>query len=177
MTPTQTEPSRWSFYYISNVFLCALSAVTCIGVMYAAYKTAKLVWPKEKVIPVMLVFLSLSLLGSFCFFLWSLLRVYQWPYPPTVPDQVLAQEACELSVFPFLPVIFLSVAVILNIDKWLYFYFRIIAEHKSLKNKSLRNLHIMELTQRRNILHWVHFSLCAAYIIWVVAFMVYGCSH
>ena len=69
-------PSRFSFYYISNVFLCALSALTFAGVIFALHKTVKLVWPKEKVIPVMLLFLSLSLLGSFSFFLWSLLRVY-----------------------------------------------------------------------------------------------------
>jgi hypothetical protein len=99
-------------------------------------KTVKLVWPQEKIIPVMLLFLSLSLLGSFAFFLWSLLRVYRWPYPSTNPDLVLPEEACELTVIPFLPVIFLAVAVILNIDKWLYFYFRIDAEYRSMKNIS-----------------------------------------
>ena len=73
--------------------------------------------------------------------------------------------------------IFLAVAVILNIDKWIYFYFRIMSEHKSLKQKNLRNLFILELAKRRRLLNYLHFTLICAYVIWVVSFMVYGCSH
>ena len=109
---------------------------TLAVVIAATIKTTKLVWPQEKLIPSILVFLGLSLFGSFCFFLWSLLRVYKWPFP--VQSEGLpppSEEVCEKTVFPFLPVIFLAVAVILNIDKWLYFYFRSMAEHRGTFSK------------------------------------------
>lgn len=76
-----TTPSRWSYYYMINLFLVLLSGITFIVVAIASYQTTKLAWPQEKIIPGMLILLSLSLLGSFSFFLWSLLRVYQWPFP------------------------------------------------------------------------------------------------
>jgi hypothetical protein len=131
------------------VFLVVLCLATLAVVVMATTKTTKLVWPQEKVIPAMLAFLCLSLLGSFAFFSWSLLRIYKWPFPariegaPPNPD-----EACELAIFPFLPVIFLAVAVILNIDKWLCFYFRIMAEHRGNASKARKNLEMIQLESK-----------------------------
>lgn len=76
-----TTPARWSYYYMTNLFLVLLCGITFCIVAIATYQTTKKAWPQEKIIPAMLTLLSLSLLGSFSFFLWSLLRVYQWPFP------------------------------------------------------------------------------------------------
>ena len=76
-----TPPPPLSFYFISNILLVFLCGITFVLVVIATVKTTKLVWPQDKIIPFMLALLSLSLLGSFSFFLWSLLRIYQWPFP------------------------------------------------------------------------------------------------
>ena len=115
---------------MTNLFLVLLCGITFCVFAVATCQTTKKAWPHEKIIPAMLALLTLSLLGSFSFFLWSLLRVYQWPFKQYV-DQLNQEQVCELSIFPFLPVFFLAMAVILNIDKWMYFYFRIMAEHQS----------------------------------------------
>jgi hypothetical protein len=145
--------------------------------VFVNVKTIKLVWPSERIIPVMLLSLSLSLLGGFAYFLWSLLRVYVWPYPNLDPTVVYPEQACELAVFPFLPVMFLAVAVILNIDKWLYFYFRIIAEHRSMQDITSKSQEMATLQSRRKLLNLIHLTLIAVYLSVTVGLMGYGCTH
>ena len=50
------------------------------------------------------------------FFSWSLIRMYSHPWQ----DPNSAGALCELTIFPYLPVIFLTCAVLLNINKWIY---------------------------------------------------------
>ena len=57
-------PPKSSFYYLSNLFLALICAFTAIGVTIIAYKVIKLGWRTDKVIPVMLAFLDMSLLGK-----------------------------------------------------------------------------------------------------------------
>jgi hypothetical protein len=71
-----TPPAKISFYYLSNIFLAVLCAITFLLMLFATIKASRLVWPQEKLIPFMLLFLCLSIMGSFAFFMWSLLRVY-----------------------------------------------------------------------------------------------------
>jgi len=126
----------------------------------------------------MLIFLSLSLLGSFAFFLWSLIRVYLWEFPQRIAGLPPShEEVCEKTIFPFLPVIFLAVAVILNIDKWLYFYFRIMAEYKGGTSKHKRNLEFIELSSKQNTLNFIHIGIAMAYVTFMVSMQVYGCAY
>ena len=65
---TDDLPPKSSFYYLSNLFLALICALTAIGVAFLTYKVVKMGWRADKVIPVMLVFLDLSLLGKYlCF--------------------------------------------------------------------------------------------------------------
>lgn len=75
-TQANSSPTRMSFYFLSNIFLAILCAITFLLMVVATVKASKLVGPQEKLIPFMLVFLCLSIMGSFAFFMWSLLRVY-----------------------------------------------------------------------------------------------------
>ena len=59
---------------------------------------------------------TIGLLGGTIFFSWSLIRTYGSPYS----DEFSRTERCELTVYPYLPVIFLTCAVLLNVNKWLY---------------------------------------------------------
>ena len=61
----EPPPPKSSFYYLSNLFLVLLCAFTFVGVMVITYKATKLVWHSDKVIPFMLFFLNLSLLGKY----------------------------------------------------------------------------------------------------------------
>ena len=171
-------PDRWGVDYVCNLFLTILCAVTLILFVIATVKATKLVWPQEKMIPTMLVFLCLSLFGSFAYFLWTLLRTYKYPFKSTVPvGPVYPEEACELSVFPFLPAVFLAVAVILNIDKWLYFYFRIMVEYRCLKNKQIRNLEMIDLDNKKKWLNIVAISIIVMYESYMLGYQIFGCTH
>ena len=90
---------------------------------------------------------------------------------------MIPEEACELSIFPFLPAVFLAVAVILNIDKWLYFYFRIMVEYRCLKNKQRRNLEMIDLHNKKKWLNITHVSFIVMYEAFMIGMQIYGCSH
>lgn len=125
------QPDRTSFYFVSNCFLASLCALTVVAMGVTILKVFQKVWLSDKVILLMLTFLMLSLLGKWtefiiiqlidrlggtAFFSWSNIRVYSHPWPIT--DS--ADELCETTVFPYLPVVFLTCAVMLNINKWIY---------------------------------------------------------
>ena len=108
-------PGKASFYYLSNVILALLCAVTLVMMVALTVKVTKLVWLQDKVVPFMLIFLNLSLVGGTMFFSWSNIRVYSRPIPDT--SQTLI---CEETIYPYLPVVFLTCAVFLNVNKWIY---------------------------------------------------------
>lgn len=49
------------------------------------------------------------------FFSWSLYREYSYPIP-----QSSQAFRCEETIYPYLPVVFLTCAVLLNVNKWIY---------------------------------------------------------
>ena len=109
-------PPKTSFYYLSNLILALLCSFTMCGLLYITVKATRIVWHHDKVIPMMLVFLNLSLLGGTAFFSWSLIRVYSHPWK----TENSSAEQCESTIFPYLPVVFLTCAVLLNVNKWVY---------------------------------------------------------
>ena len=109
-------PPKIGFYYISNIFLAALCSFTTLLITIITVKAIRLVRDSDPVIPAMLIFLDLSLIGSMLFFSWSNYRVFANPWP----DEYGTQAVCEKTVLPFVPVISLTCAVILNVNKWIY---------------------------------------------------------
>lgn len=74
-------PPKVGFYYISNIVLAVISLATAIVVGIIMVKTMSIVRHSDLVIPAMLVFLNLSLLGSTLYFTWSNYRVFSHPWP------------------------------------------------------------------------------------------------
>ena len=128
-----TVPSKWSFYYIINLFLTLLCAVTTFAMIYVTVLIRRKT-DDEHTIPVMLVFLILALIskysaflwwpkiGGVMYFSWTMIRSYSHPY---TDDQFDWHKQCEMTVYPFLMDVFLLPAVILNISKWIYFRLRV----------------------------------------------------
>lgn len=108
-------PGKASFYYLSNVILALLCAVTLVMMVVLTVKVTKLVWLQDKVVPFMLIFLNLSLVGGTMFFSWSNFRVYSRPISDTSQTFI-----CEETIYPYAPVVFLTCAVFLNVNKWIY---------------------------------------------------------
>ena len=76
-------PGKNSFYYLSNLLLAMLCAITLAVMCVVTFKVTNMVWDQDKVVPFMLIFLNLSLIGSTMFFSWSLIREYSHPLPDT----------------------------------------------------------------------------------------------
>ena len=74
-------PPKIGFYYISNIFLAALCSFTTLLITIITVKAIRLVRDSDPVIPAMLIFLDLSLIGSMLFFSWSNYRVFANPWP------------------------------------------------------------------------------------------------
>ena len=68
-------------------------------------------------------------------------------------------------------------AVIININKWFYFYFRIKAEHRGKAHKQRRDLELLELSFTKKKLNIATLMAALVYICFIISFWIYGCSH
>ena len=89
--------------------------------VYMTIRVFRLVWPKEKVVPYMLVMLCITLVtlvGYFSFLIYNTNHA-EW--------NCLASRGheCVLETMVFMPALCLANAVILNLNKWIYFKLRI----------------------------------------------------
>ena len=55
-----------------------LLTLSLIGIIYITVKVTRMVWKAEKVIPVMLIFLDLSILSLIVYFIMSMIDVYEF---------------------------------------------------------------------------------------------------
>jgi len=126
--------------YIFIVLTCFLLAV----LLYTTYRVHKLVWANDKVIPMMLVMLNLA---TFSMIVYFVLNVASDMYPEWACSLSPSYLSCAAFIASA-PLFFLSIAVVLNINKWMYFHFRVIAfvkvgfgqpERVESLNKSRRN--------------------------------------
>ena len=62
-TDDEPLPGKTSFYYLSNLILALLCAITLAVMTVLTVKVTKLVWHQDRVVPFMLFFLNLSLFG------------------------------------------------------------------------------------------------------------------
>ena len=88
---------------------------------FMAVRVCKMVWANEKIVPLMLVTLCMTLIALVAY--WSfLIRAYnavEWSCNGT-KSYNCAAEICD-----YLPAVFLANAVVLNLNKWVYFKMRI----------------------------------------------------
>ena len=89
--------------------------------VYMTVRVFRLVWPNEKVVPIMLVMLCITLItliAYFSFLIYSTNRP-EWQCSDS------KEQKCVSGIFAFAPAICLANAVILNLNKWIYFKLRI----------------------------------------------------
>ena len=106
--------------------------ITCVVLMIIMVKVIKKVGATDFIMPMMLFMLQLasfcnlpalccSLIAVFCvatglFFVSQML---------SVREATFMSSYCPATVFPTIPCLFLALAVLLNINKWIYFTLRI----------------------------------------------------
>ena len=89
--------------------------------VYMTVRVTGMVWENEKVVPLMLITLCFTLLNLLLY--WSYV-IYSTNHPEWSCSDAISYK-CESSVFAYLPALFLANAVILNLNKWVYFKLRI----------------------------------------------------
>jgi len=99
--------------------LTGVVGIVTLFLICITYKVTRLVWQGDKIIPLMLICLVLTLLSYIVFFAVLLLDV-------TMPDAAIHSNYClAYNVIPIMPIMLFVFAVLLNINKWIYFQSRI----------------------------------------------------
>jgi len=87
-----------------------------LSLIIVTIKVTKLVWINDKIIPIMLIFLILSILGEIIFFSKGAREAR---------TDVYNENECQGFLISVMPVFFFAMAVSLNLSKWIYFLLRI----------------------------------------------------
>jgi len=124
------------FATVSNYFFCCLSFLTAMVLVRLMHLVYKKLGSKDLVISFMLFFLTLACLASTVFFGESIFyssfeesdaqyHKKQLMWPGTL-SHIEGSNLCLYYATIYLPSLFLFCAVVLNINKWIYFKWRII---------------------------------------------------
>ena len=107
-----------------NSFMILLSFITALILLYVLVVTLINQGKKEVIIPCMLLNLVFSCLSLLAFFA---LEINEGFYEgKNIFEFPLTTYECTFWTSLWLPAIFLSMAVILNINKWIYFTWKIL---------------------------------------------------
>ena len=111
------------FAFVGYAVYCGVCFITAIILLIIMAKVIKKVGSSDKVIPTMLVMLQLSLLSCSVFFIDQCLTLLQ--YVSSDQHAFVVYRACQVTITTTLTTLFLALAVLLNISKWIYFTLRI----------------------------------------------------
>jgi hypothetical protein len=112
---------------VSGSLMTIITIVLGTVLTLVTIKVKKLVWQTDKIIPMMLIMMCCCLYAQTLFFLFYNILV------PTIVFNKLCAIPEPLGVkivddyLWLLPAYFLGVGAILNLNKWIYFYMRILA--------------------------------------------------
>ena len=89
--------------------------------VYMTIRVFRLVWPNEKVVPIMLVMLCVTLITLIVYFCFLLIQAShaKWQCENS------RSQLCAVEIIATAPALCLANAVILNLNKWIYFKLRI----------------------------------------------------
>ena len=107
------------FYFVISILL----VVTWIVLLYITITVVKKVWDTEKLIPLMLINLQLATLSFVVFFVEQMIELALFSGD--------VENLCINTICLTLSTLFLGLAVLLNITKWIYFSMRIMANVKT----------------------------------------------
>lgn len=118
---------------MTYLILAAICFITTVVLAYITVKVIKKVGSADIVIPIMLCMLQLSAISQGKYFID---QVYMFNKPNLVYPEI---NVCYRSISISASTLFLALAVILNINKWVYFTLRIQA------NINIREYEIAEM--------------------------------
>ena len=107
------------WWYFVITIICVLTF--CV-LLYLTIFVIRSFWDSEKVIPLMLLNLQLAALASALFFIEQMIAFSLFANSPP--------NYCLETIVIYLSTLFLGLAVLLNINKWIYFSMRIMAKVK-----------------------------------------------
>jgi hypothetical protein len=105
-----------------------------IPLIYITFKVKKMVWSRDKILPLMLS----SLTGCVLAFLFYFIFVQISEYNLVWQNNGARSYTCSVIYFAEMPAFFLSVGIILNANKWIYFLLRVKAFVVTEKQSALR---------------------------------------
>ena len=107
---------------LSCSVLILLTMILLGFMVYFTYKIHRMIWNKDKIFPLMLIMLCLSLLGVGSFWMFTIVQVMNPAWACSTTSRSLA---CSGNIIAILPSFFLGIGVFLNLNKWVYFTLRI----------------------------------------------------
>mmetsp|Transcript_12932 Transcript_12932/g.17406 ORF Transcript_12932/g.17406 Transcript_12932/m.17406 type:complete len:135 (+) Transcript_12932:124-528(+) len=110
------------FAFICYAIYAAICIVTFVVLLIIMIRVIRKVGSSDKIIPLMLAMLQLSALSCSIFFIDQCRTLRQ---VPKTEEDLVEPNSCEAAIFTTLQTAFLALAVILNINKWIYFTLRI----------------------------------------------------
>ena len=90
---------------------------------------------------------------------------------------------CEFTIYPYLPVVFLTCAVLLNINKWLYclmhinFYSKASTIPNAANEGTVIQANLRRLSVKKQLLNLVTIALIVIYLFYNFSLFIYGCAH
>jgi len=105
-----------------------------IPMLYITFKVKAMVWRRDKILPLMLTCLTACVLAFICYFVFVQISEYELVWQ----NNSARSYTCSVIYFAELPAFFLSVGIILNANKWIYFLLRVRAFVVTEKKSALR---------------------------------------
>jgi len=116
--------------YIMVVFFSLL----LVPLVFITFKVKKLVWHRDKIMPLMLTFLTGCVFSFLCYFIFVQVSEYKLVWQ----NGGSQSYTCSVIYFAELPAFFLSIGIILNANKWISFLLRVRAFVRTEKETVLR---------------------------------------
>ena len=103
--------------------MIVMSLIFLLLLVYVTVKLIKMVWPNEKVVILMLITLCMTMTTMIFYYSFLIIDMNH----PSWFCNSTKSYTCTSSFFSQMPAFFLAIAVILNLNKWIYFKLRISA--------------------------------------------------
>lgn len=112
---------------IVGVVMMILTISLGIVMTVVAVKVKRLTWQTDKIIPLMLILMCCTLYSSATYFFFDDILDYAYFPKQTCMEHSPLWFAIIDGSLSVMPSFFLGVGCMLNLNKWIYFYLRIVA--------------------------------------------------
>ena len=124
-------PGDQEFAYFTYLIMAIIISFTFLVLLYITVKVIQKVGASDKVIPLMLVFLQLCALCNVAFLAYQCINIRRNPE--------VTENLCFTTMLSNGSSMFLTLAVLMNINKWVYFTLRI-QSHINVRQREIIDL-------------------------------------